>query len=451
MKQTINFTTPDPAATANYSLPQYVGCGFNPPYTCWTIATVGGYFKFNLRLDQQQGVNLIFQLCSSLVNGTTNCPINITVNDTLLVSGFDPHITSFYDMVWSVPASMLRAGDNEIVMTLSGGFSQVFMRYAIVDLHPASVGESNWLAALPDSLPIGQINLPGTHDSAAINTTIHTPYACHRFSITDQLTGGVRLLDVRLKVMKSGGDYTFMTCHGDLGSGSGVNEYQSFPSLLDECKAFLGANASEFVIMSLKIDDWNGNNNDPTAVFNALKALLANYPVTSSSNMQTLGAVRSKIVLLNRINNDIQLGAPMAWQDSTPGSVAYHNSNRNYSIYVQDQYNGLPTFGATSYKLNLVTAAFTQAPNYDVVLNFASATWYGVIGVYVMGDLIGFFGQNSAPARPSKFGWTLFDYQFEQYNTDVYGWFDIVKFIISSNSQYAGYENAFVVVGHDEL
>ncbi|WP_300543993.1 hypothetical protein [Maricaulis sp.] len=451
LKQTIDFTRPDPARTANYSLPLYQGCDYNPTYTCWSINYVDGFFKFNLKLDQQQGVNLIFQLCSSIVNGTTNCPISITVNGQLLVTGFDPHITSFYDMVWSVPASMLKAGDNEIVLKLIGGNSKVFMRYAIVDLHTTDTSASNWLQSIDDSLPLGNINLPGTHDSAAINTTIHTPYACHRFSITDQLNGGVRLLDVRLKVQKTGSTYSFVTCHGDLGSSTGVNEYQSFTSLMDECKTFLASNTSEMVVMTLKVDDWNGYNGDSTNVLNALADVLSAYPVTSSSDMQTLGSVRSKIVLYNRINSDLRLGVPIGWSDNTSGSAAYGNSNRNFSVYVQDQYKGLPTFGANGVKTNLVTSAFGKKANYDAVLNYASATWYGVIGVYIMGDLLSYFGANSAANRPAQFGWTLFDYQFEKYNTDTYGWMDIVQFIISSNHNYSGYENPFNVIGHDEL
>ncbi len=451
LKQTIDFTRPDPQQTANYSLPLYQGCDFNAPYSCWSINYVDGFFKFNLKLAQKQGVNLIFQLCSSTVNGTSNCPISITVNGQLLVSGFDPHITSFYDMVWSVPAKMLQAGDNAIVLKLIGGNTKVFMRYAIVDLHTTDTQASNWLQAIEDSRSIGKLNLPGTHDSAAINTTISTPYACHRFSITDQLNGGVRLLDVRLKVLKSSGVYSFVTCHGDLGSSSGINEYQSFTSLMDECKAFLASNASEMVVMSLKVDDWNGYSGDATSVLNTLASVLSAYPVTSSSTLQTLGSVRSMIVLLNRINDSLSLGVPVGWSDNTSGSAAHANANRSFSVYVQDQYKGLPTFGANGVKTNLVTSAFAQAPNYDVVLNFASATWYGVIGVYIMGDLLSFFGAKSAANRPAQFGWTLFDYQFEKYNTDTYGWLDIVQFIIASNRNYSGYENTFNVIGHDEL
>lgn len=451
LKQTIDFTVPNPTATANYSLPLYQGCDYNQPYKCWSINYVGGFFKFNLKLPQKQGVNLIFQLCSSAVQGSTNCPIDITVNGHEIVKGFDPHIMTFYDMVWPISAEYLQAGDNEIRMTLSGGYSKVFMRYAIVDLNVVSTDEKNWLSRISDSTIISEINIPGTHDSAAINTTIKTPYACHRYSITDQLEGDVRLLDVRLKIKKNGSNYEFVTCHGDFGSFSGVNEYQSFSSLMDECKQFLLRNNTEMILMSLKVDDWNGLSGEKLQILNALASLLATYPTISSQDLPSLGSIRGNIFLFNRISSDLKLGTPISWSDNTTGSWAYGSPNRLYKIYVQDQYKDLPNFGATGVKLNLVTSAFAQKQPGNVVWNFASATWYGILGVYIMGDLLGFFGAQPASNRPVHFGWTLFDYQFEKYNTDNYGWLDIVKLIISSNSGYSSFPNTFNVIGHDEL
>lgn len=450
-KQTIDFTVPNPAATANYSLTLYKGCQYNQAYNCWSINYVQGFFKFNLYLPKKQGVNLIFQLCSSTVNGTSNCPINITINGQLFVSGFDPHNYTFYDMVWSVPKEMLHDGNNEIVLVLVGGSTKVFMRYAIVDIYEEPVNKMNWLSTISDSVPIGDINLPGTHDSAAINTTIHTPYACHYTSITEQLSGGIRILDVRLKVKKNGNKYEFVTCHGDIGSSAEINEYQTFPSLLDECKNFLISNASEVIIMSLKIDDWSTYDGDSAVVLNALNSLLSSYPTNSSKVMPSLGDVRGKIFLYNRINDDLRFGVPISWTDNTSGSYANPSLNRSYNVYVQDQYKNLPTFGANQVKFNLVTDAFTKKKPNEIVLNFASATWYGVIGVYIMGDLLGYFGQNSAPNRLTKFGWAMFDYEYEKYQTDIYGSLDIVNLIISSNFNYSGFEEKFKVIGHDEM
>lgn len=130
--QTINFATAHPAATSNYSLPLYQGCNYNSTYNCWEINSVNGYFKFNLSLSSKRGVNFIFQLCSSIVNGKSDCPITITANGQILVSNWDPHNSSFYNMGWYAPSSILKSGDNEIIVKLTGGSTKVFLKAATV-------------------------------------------------------------------------------------------------------------------------------------------------------------------------------------------------------------------------------------------------------------------------------------------------------------------------------
>lgn len=130
--QSISFATPSPSQTSNYSLPLYQGCSYNPTYNCWEISEVNGFFKFNLSLSTKRGVNFIFQLCSSLVKGVSDCPIIITVNGSQLVSNWDPHNSSFYYMGWYAPASIMKAGDNEITVKLTGGNSKVFLKKATV-------------------------------------------------------------------------------------------------------------------------------------------------------------------------------------------------------------------------------------------------------------------------------------------------------------------------------
>ena len=313
---------------------------------------------------------------------------------------------------------------------------------------------ADWMRHLPDTVPLSEINIPGSHDAAAINTSIHTPYACHNHSIIQQLTYGIRLLDVRLQSSRIRTSYSFMTCHGDLGSSAGINTYQTFRSFLGECQFFLRNHSSETIIMSLKIDDWS-NTDDKVAALKALEKLLYYFSVVSLKNMPELGDVRGKIVLLNRINNDITLGAPVRWHDNTNGSYASHDLTRDYAVYVQDRYQDLPTFGANGVKWDLVKKGFLKKKRNEVVLNFASATWYGVFGVYIMGELLAYFGSKSAAERLPTFGWTLFDYPFNFYHTDTYGPMNVVQLIIDSNTEprYSAYSKKFKVSheGHDDL
>lgn len=452
LKQTIDFSVANPSSTENYSLPLFKHCNFNPNFNSWVINSKGGFFQFNLNLPQQQGVNLIFRLCGTTnEQNQTDCPISITINDQPFVGSFDPHISNFYDMVWAVPGNMLHAGNNKIVLTLIGGTTMVAIKNAVVDIYAAPILKTKWLSAIADNTSLSEINLPGTHDSAAIYSLVNSLWSCHNQSITSQLYGGIRVLDVRIQVEKLINQYVFYTCHGSLGSSVNANRYQSLISLLDECKFFLTLNPSEVVIISLKVDNWDGYDNDRTNVLNALDLLLSSYNKISSPNLLTLGATRGKIVLYNRINEDLRFGTPLGIPDNTDGSYVNASSNRSYNIYVQDRYTDLPFLSPDDFKLDLVKKAFTQKKEGEVLFNFASAVKKGVFGVYIMGNIISEFGKKPAPLRPAKFGWILFDYEFEKYQTDIYGSVDVVSLVIASNFNYAGFENQFFITIKDEL
>lgn len=311
--------------------------------------------------------------------------------------------------------------------------------------------QPDWLARVADTTAINAINLPGTHDSAAIRRfPFVTPYTCHYTSLTRQALSGVRLFDIRLSVHESNGQFSFMTCHGDLGD----NEYQSFPSAMDEFKQFLVGHPKEFLAVSLKVDDWNGiPDASKPAAFNALYALLQGYPIVGRSDLPTLGQVRGKIYLLNRLNNDVRFGPPIGWNDATPGQAVPANPpSRTFPFYVQDKYKGLSITGAQAEKFDLWKVAESQASASQVLLNYASATWFGVIGVYIMGDVLGWLGAKSAANRPSLLGWSLFDYEDTAYSTNLYGSLTVVEIVIDSNFKTSSaYPNAFQVTQKDEL
>ncbi len=313
---------------------------------------------------------------------------------------------------------------------------------------------ADWLSHLPDSISIGDINIPGAHDAAAINSRRMTHYACQSISIPGQLDSGIRMLDIRIKVKKHRANYSFVTCHGNVfGGAMRFNEYQSLPSLLNECKDFLAKHKSEFIVMTLKIDDWNKK--DKTLVYAALDSLLFsktnNYPIynTANANLPTLGNMRGKIYLFSRIDTTNAFGVPLTIPDKKCGVLNPVSKLRNYSIYVQDRYKELGT-PAEKLKFELVQETIEKKKKGDriVVLNFASAIkgFMNLGKVYLQDSLLTYFGSKTAIRRPSNFGWTMLNYSFWKYKTDKYGRLDIVKLIISSNFQYADYPEKFNVI-----
>jgi 1-phosphatidylinositol phosphodiesterase len=308
----------------------------------------------------------------------------------------------------------------------------------------------SWMQSLADSLPICEISIPGTHNSAAWQY-VTTPWSCHYTSVTNQLRAGVRLLDIRIKVQPSGSDFTFVTCHGNW-SGS---EYQSFVSAMDECAAFLIKNPREFIAMSLQVDDWNGvTASDWSSALDALTAVLEGYAIynTNLGAMPVLGAVRGKIYLVNRIaeaQNTTKLGVPVYWKDNTPGSDACPNIRRKFDVFVQDQWTDL---GLTprATKLNLFTKAMNQRRKNQLLLNFASGTTGGgPFGVDIIHDLLAQIGKQPARGRPATWGWALFDFESIKLQTRPYGGMTCVDLIIDANTGYSRYPEQFTVYPND--
>ncbi|MGV1769172.1 hypothetical protein ACQZ6B_03250 [Agrobacterium vitis] len=314
-----------------------------------------------------------------------------------------------------------------------------------------SPDQPNWLGELPDSLFLDQINLPGTHDSAAINPDIHTFYACHYTTLTAQMLSGVRLFDIRISVREVSGAFTFVTCHGAIGSSYGFNEFQTLPSALDEFHTFLAQNQKEFLAISLKVDAWN--NVSPAqqpAALNALAALLQQYPVLAQEAMPTLGETRGLMYLLNRINDELRFGAPITWLDNTTGQLCEPTTGRDFELYVQDQFKELPTFGATEEKFRVWTAAITaiNPQPFDnnrrcLLLNYASATYFGVTGIYIMQDVLNFLGDPTLARDNMRLGWSLFDYEETAYPLSTGGRANVVQLFIASNAQYWNYPRPF--------
>ncbi|TQF01304.1 hypothetical protein E6W39_02445 [Kitasatospora acidiphila] len=60
-------------------------------------------------------------------------------------------------------------------------------------------GGADWLAALPDSAPLARLTIPGTHDTCAL---YDGPLVqCQNLSVPDQLTAGIRFLDMRCRAI----------------------------------------------------------------------------------------------------------------------------------------------------------------------------------------------------------------------------------------------------------
>lgn len=129
-----------------------------------------------------------------------------------------------------------------------GAFSEDHKVYAH---HP------NWMANLPDDLLIGELSLPGTHNSGAIlnNNLSQT----QTLSFAQQLDAGIRVFDIRYVCKgKETADNTGPFDKLEYYHGS-VNQNLDIVDIFDDFRVFLDANPRETILYSLK----NESDNDP--------------------------------------------------------------------------------------------------------------------------------------------------------------------------------------------
>jgi hypothetical protein len=339
--------------------------------------------------------------------------------------------------------------------------------YPIIMPITADKTMSNWLREVDGETLLCDINLPGTHDSAAINYAYIDYYVplpfprvltCQYDSITTQLESGIRLLDIRIRVIKIFNNFIFMTCHDDFQD----NYFQSLPSVFEECKRFLSHNKTEVIIMSLKVDNAGG-----FAVKDyqeALKELLSAYPIYKPSKnpnnekqeMPKLDDVRGHIYLLNRINSELSFGIPMKFPNSgTKGKWLPDSDYRDFSIYLQDQYDmGFGEYSTLkTQKFECFKAAFKQKGDGMVLINFASAYYKYIFDKFrfdlnIKDFFIDYLGSTIFPERPTKLGWCLFDFVTTSYQLNTGGFINCIQLIVDSNFGYKNYNYYFQVIGN---
>ncbi len=103
-----------------------------------------------------------------------------------------------------------------------------------------------------NSRKISEINLFGTHDSLTAFVDMEKVCRCQSLTLREQLSLGVRLIDVRLNRKKDGFYlvHSLADCYEDKDKKFPL----SFSAVLKDCLDFLEENPKEFIVMSVKQD-----------------------------------------------------------------------------------------------------------------------------------------------------------------------------------------------------
>ena len=241
-------------------------------------------------------------------------------------------------------------------------------------------GSSNWMEALPDDMPLSEVILPGTHDSATQYVQLAYFSKCQALSVKGQLEAGYRYLDIRLgdaEGMPLMHGFTHCVTGGWPWSGSLYLE-----SVLEDCYAFLEENPSEAVVFCVKHE----NGDAEAAEFaKELAAFVEKKPELwyGGDTIPTVGEARGKLVLLKRFeDNNIALpGLEFDWVDQgghdDPAINTEANGNPTVTAFVQDRY---------CYDAEEKWTAFTagmkagEVSGNDVSLNFLSTKGHAKFG-----------------------------------------------------------------------
>jgi len=299
---------------------------------------------------------------------------------------------------------------------------------------------SRWLSGLigRESDPIYKINLPGTHDSGAISSVL-SPWACQAESITTQLLQGVRLLDMRLRLEQNlSHGIELWTCHGNFGpdlirNAWPYNRYEPLSDAIKEMTDFLGSHGGEFLVVSFKIDDF-GVFSDTTSVRDQVAGIIINLLGSKRyapyNRTPLVSGCRDLIYVLDRVHAPTEIGLPLSIRYNRSQQVQMPSQHQPTSVWVQDVFKNLG-WDAEDAKLTYVFDAISNATNYNVSINFASATQFEVFGVSsnarFMYQLLGM------KPLPTRLGWMLFDYALAGFQFMDGTTHNCVDLVIASN------------------
>ncbi|RSH92629.1 hypothetical protein EHS25_008074 [Saitozyma podzolica] len=264
---------------------------------------------------------------------------------------------------------------------------------------------ADFMADIPDDTPLGDISLPGTHESCALYGYPISQCQQPSTPIAQQLLDGVRFLDVRLRVI---GDELLMY-HGPRPQRS------SLPVLLSALHDFLSAHPTETLVMSIKEESPPFHPRFSALVYQAFRTYEDKFWFLEE-RVPRLGEVRGKGLLMTRFDlNEGDEGwpngmglHPYTWPDSRKEGFEWNCAGT--TVRTQDWYR-VKTFLSIPEKYDVLIdhllPTLTASANPTFTLSFSSASYFPL----------------SCPTTIAKgFGWPSWGLGIEGMNSRLTRW-----------------------------
>ena len=210
------------------------------------------------------------------------------------------------------------------------------------------INSLDWMSYIPDDTKLGDLNIPGSHDVAAIN--ISDEHKCQQLYIDDLLKAGVRHFDLRFKSEGATEDSIhFVHAEEPCKDRSGNNLMLS--TVMGWFREFLKKHPDECFIFQIMEDRGDGDYN----LYNYLKnqALQDNSIIWSGVGMPTMGDLRGKIYIVSRLSHSHLMASGHEVEKSTAHLYKTRTNGQtvNWALDVSNFYtgsdNGYPAYGAT--------------------------------------------------------------------------------------------------------
>lgn len=211
------------------------------------------------------------------------------------------------------------------------------------------------MSALPDHVHLDTLYLPGTHQSLALNYPLASSL-CQTTSLTAQLRGGIRCLDLRFSLIrddKKGGKARLWAYHGPVPQGREMGE------VFQELYEWLGSEEGkkETVIVSVKQE--NTGHHDFAALVWELIDSTRPYMWYDQNAWPTLGQVRGRCVMFCRFGFESGRGLhPPIWPNDKP--YPWRTEIGGRETVVQDWY-GVRSPLSIPDKANLALSLFDSS------------------------------------------------------------------------------------------
>lgn len=158
----------------------------------------------------------------------------------------------------------------------------------------------SWMRELRDEYPLSMLSIPGTHNSPTCHTALPS-VRCQAVGVHEQLDNGVRFMDVRVSANPNNDVLTLV--HSAFPISLTGSKY--FADLLGDVYAFLAANPSEAIVMSVKREGTGKGSDQQLSRY--LKDRYVGRDAArwfTEPRIPSLGESRGKIVLVRRFGLD---------------------------------------------------------------------------------------------------------------------------------------------------